>query len=89
MKIELSVKGYCQYEYDFNRIIQSNGWPMENFDRFECGELYYSPNHGQVKLLGAKFRAKKYPFVIEEVSTGNKYKITYSGLQALRGPNEC
>ena len=86
MTVNINVKGYCKYAADWDRVTTGLGWSEGVFDRFECGEIYEHHSFGEVELLGAKARARKYPFIIKEVSSGNRYKLTFTGLQALKGP---
>ena len=43
---------------------------------FDETKTYSSPSLGRVRVIGFKAAAKKYPFIVQQVSTGKRYKIT-------------
>jgi hypothetical protein len=64
---------------------------QEAFKRFadldsisvKLNELGTSRNLGTVKMLGYKTRNRKYPYIVEQVSTGSRYKLSTSSARSL------
>jgi len=42
-----------------------------------------SRNLGTVKMIGYKSRNRKYPYIVEQVSTGSRYKLSASSARSL------
>lgn len=42
-----------------------------------------SRNLGTVKMIGYKTRNRKYPYIVEQVSTGSRYKLSTSSARSL------
>jgi len=64
---------------------------QEAFKRFaeldsisvKLNELGTSINLGTVKMVGYKSRNRKYPYIVEQVSTGSRYKLSTSSARSL------
>jgi hypothetical protein len=64
---------------------------QEAFKRFaeldsisvKLNELGTSRNLGTVKMVGYKSRNRKYPYIVEQVSTGSRYKLSTSSARSL------
>jgi len=49
----------------------------------KLNELGTSKNLGPVKFVGYKSRNKKYPYIVEQVSTGSRYKLSTSSARSV------
>ena len=46
-------------------------------------EVGSSSSLGNVKMVGYKSRNRKYPYIVEQVSTGSRYKISTSSARSI------
>ena len=51
---------------------------LELFSDFKFGDRIRIDQLGEVKLVGYKTRSRKYPFIVEAVHTGKRYKLSQS-----------
>jgi hypothetical protein len=49
----------------------------------KLNELGSSRNLGTVRMIGYKARNRKYPYIVEQVSTGSRYKLSTSSARSL------
>jgi hypothetical protein len=49
----------------------------------KLNELGSSRNLGTVKMIGYKKGNRKYPYIVEQVSTGSRYKLSTSSARSL------
>ena len=49
---------------------------LELFTKFKEGDIIKIDQLGEVKLVGFKSKNRKYPFIVEAINTGKRYKLS-------------
>ena len=55
---------------------------LELFTKFKENDIIRIDRLGEVKLVGYKTKNRKYPFIVETVHTGKRYKLSDSQVEA-------
>lgn len=67
-KLRFMEKGKTKESIDLQRIVSAYG--------LDPDAIYNHPDKGDISLVGYKPRARKYPFIVVQLSTGKKFSIT-------------